>query len=451
MRERTSLARQLMVWLTVAITGFWLIAVGFGIFVMQDEFGEIFDSSMEETAERLMPLVLSDVRETNGLPDLRPADPGGGTKEEYLTYQARGADGRVLLRSGSAPPTPFDAPLKPGFWQDDVRRIFTLVSPDGTVFLQVADYMVNRTEAAVEGGAALLLPVLLIVPLTVLAVLFIVRRTLAPIDGLRAAIGEKDGGNLAAIQERGLPRELKPILRSVNLLLSRLRDALAAERAFTSNSAHELRTPLAGALAQTQLLVDELKGMPGRQRAEQVEAALQKLVKLAGNLLQLARAESAGLGLAETVFDPAEVAALVAADFDRELEDPARLHFTNALPSPVRHRGTADAFAIVLRNLVKNALIHGAPDAPVELAVTAEGDIRIRNAGPCFSERELTALRKRFARGPTRAAGSGLGLAIADSLLAQMQARLMLVSPVPGRAGGLEARIVFSETPAGGA
>ncbi len=445
MTGRTSLVRQLMLWLTVTIAGFWLAAVGFGIFVMQDEFGEIFDSSLEETAERLMPLVLDDVRQASVLPgpqqilrtDLQ-------AKEEYLTYQVRAADGHVLLRSHSAPEEPFGAPLKAGFWEDDDRRIFTIVSADQAVFLQVADYMSNRTEAAVEGGAALLLPVLLIVPMTLLAVFFIVRRVLAPVEALRAAIGGKDGGNLAAIEDRDLPRELTPILRSVNRLLSRLREALAAEREFTSNSAHELRTPLAGALAQTQLLVEELKDTPGRQRAEQVEAALQKLVKLAEKLLQLARAE-AGIGVAETVFDPSSVVALLVADFRRGLDDPDRLTFTDVLPSPVLRQGTADAFAIVLRNLIENALTHGRPDTPVEIAVTAEGTVRIRNAAPHLTGEELAALRKRFARGMTTVAGSGLGLSIADRLLAQMQACLILTSPVPGRSDGLQAEIVFPD------
>ena len=86
------------------------------------------------------------------------------------------------------------------------------------------------------------------------AVWLIVRRALRPVDVLRQAIAAKDGGNMAPMIRRALQSELRPIARSVNLLLDRLRSALDAEREFTANSAHELRTPIAGALAQTQRL-----------------------------------------------------------------------------------------------------------------------------------------------------------------------------------------------------
>ena len=438
-----SLAGQLMLWITTIITALWLVAVGFGALVMQDEFGEIFDSSLQETAERLTPLVLDDLVRRDDLNAPRriersPSQP----REEYLTYQVRDREGRVLLHSHTASAEPFDAPLKVGFRNGATGRIYTASTADGSIFVQVQDSAAERREAMLEGALALLLPVLLIVPVTVLAVWLVVRRVLSPVETLRSAIGEKDGGNLAAIETAGLPQELQPILRSVNLLLSRLRAVLAAEREFTSNSAHELRTPIAGALAQTQLLLSELKDAPAHARARQIEASLQKLAKLTEKLLQLARAE-AGIGVAETTFDLADVVTLVVTDFQRASQDADRIRLRNELSGPGLREGTADAFAIVLRNLIENALMHGRPGEPVEIVLTEAGDVRILNGAPFFSEAELAAVRKRFSRGKTLAAGSGLGLSIAERLLAQMRASLVLKSPVPGRVDGFEAHIVF--------
>lgn len=441
--RRQSLAGRLMLWVTVTITALWLVAVGFGALIMQDEFGEIYDSALQETAERLTPLLLDDLRSRED-PDQsqRIEALRAPVEEEYLSYQVRDLTGRVLLHSHSATTKPFEAPLKEGFWQAEDGRIYTAVAVDGVTFVQVKDTAEEREEATREGSLALLLPVLLIVPITIGAVWFAVRRVLAPVETLRAAIAEKDGGNLAAIEAAHLPHELQPILRSVNLLLSRLRAVIAAEREFTSNSAHELRTPLAGALAQTQLLLSELKGSPTRARAQQIEASLQKLTKLTEKLLQLARAE-AGIGVAETTFDIADVVGVVVTDFQRASDDADRIRFTNGLAAPRLYEGAADAFAIVLRNLIENALLHGRTDEPVEIHLTGEGNVRISNGSLPLSEAELVAVRKRFARGKTMAAGSGLGLSIADRLLQQMRANLALRSPVPGRVDGFQAEIVF--------
>ncbi len=61
MPNQPSISRLLTVWLSGGLLVFWLIAVGLGVYVMQDEFGEIFDSSLQETAERLAPLVVDDL------------------------------------------------------------------------------------------------------------------------------------------------------------------------------------------------------------------------------------------------------------------------------------------------------------------------------------------------------------------------------------------------------
>lgn len=439
-----SLAGQLMLWITGIITALWLVAVGFGALVMQDEFGEIFDASLQETAERLVPLVVDDLalrddREAPRRIERSPSQPG----EEYLTYQVRDPEGRVLLHSHTTSADPFDVPLKVGFRDGRTGRIYTASTPDGSLFVQVQDSAEERREAIAEGTLALLLPVLLIVPVTILAVWFVVRRVLTPVETLRAAIGEKDGGNLATIEAVRLPQELQPILRSVNLLLARLRAVIAAEREFTSNSAHELRTPLAGALAQTQLLLAELKEAPNRARAQQIEASLQKLTKLTEKLLQLARAE-AGIGATETTFDVADVLGVVVTDFQRASDDAGRIRLSSDLSGPALREGSADAFAIVLRNLIENALLHGRTAEPVDIHLFGTGNVRIRNAAPPLGEAELAAVRKRFSRGKTMAAGSGLGLSIAERLLAQMRANLVLNSPIPGRVDGFQADVVFS-------
>lgn len=441
-----SMTRRLVIWLTVAISCFWFAAAGLGVMVMQDEFGEIFDSALQQTAERLMPLVVDDLfqRPETETP-LSLQQNNAVAAEDELTYQVRDANGRVMLHSHDSTKEPFNAPLVPGFWEDDEHRIFTTSAVSDTIFLQIADNMAHRREAALEGAGALLLPILILVPGSILLVWLIVRRLVAPVSDLRNAIAGKDTGNMADIDLASLPQELQPIMASVNLLLARLRAALSAEREFTSNSAHELRTPLAGALAQTQLLIGELDAGSGQERARQVETSLVKLTKLTEKLLQLARAE-AGIGATDDAVDLIPVLDLVVLDAKRSTSNPQRIRYHRPPGSKLPWPASADAFAIALRNLIENAVIHGLPEQPVDIHVEDETHIRIINGAQPLSQAEIAEVRQRFSRGKTVAPGSGLGLSIAERLLTQMGASLTLHSPAHGRDDGFEADIHFGAT-----
>jgi two-component system OmpR family sensor kinase len=441
--SRISITRRLITALTGLVVVFWLIAVGLGAYVMNREFAEIFDGTLQETAERLMPLILDDLAQRSS-----SADPQNlqaveqGLNKEYLTYQVLDASGKIILHSQEAPTTPYDVPLKVGFHNTLKYKIYTESALNGTLFLHVADAFKNRREALREGTVALLWPLLLLIPASVLVIRLIVSRSLAPIERLRNDIATKDSGNMASITSDTLPRELRPIARSVNLLLDRLRAALEAEREFTANSAHELRTPIAGALAQTQRLLAELPPGPLTERAGRIEQSLSNLRRLAEKLLQLARAE-AGIGSGEKPTDLVAIVTTVIGDYDRDSESAGRVVLDNDATSSLVRNVDIDAFAIVLRNLIENALVHGVEEGIVTVKIDGDGPIRILNGGDILSPEELAGLKRRFRRGRTKAAGSGLGLAIAERILVQMAGRLELFSPAPGQPDGFEARITL--------
>lgn len=79
MARPTSMTRKLVTALTSVVAISWLLACGLGVMVMQDEFAEIFDAGVEETAERLLPLLVDDLRENNTAPAAQKAQPDVGT------------------------------------------------------------------------------------------------------------------------------------------------------------------------------------------------------------------------------------------------------------------------------------------------------------------------------------------------------------------------------------
>lgn len=438
MGRKTSMTRKLVVAVTSVVAVSWLIAAGLSVLVIRDELSEVFDSGVQGTAERLLPLV---ARELSVIPTDAPRRLAQsiGDGEEYLVFQVRDQDGRVLLHSHDTSSQPFDSPLETGFSYTPTQRIYTVATTDGSLYVQVADSLDHRREATREAGSALLLPLLVLVPASVLAIVLVVRATLSPIEGLRDDIGHKDGGNMVPIDETPLPKELRPIARSVNLLLERLRSALDAEREFTSNSAHELRTPIAGALAQTQRLKAEIPPALA-VRVNQIEKSLLHLGRLAEKLLQMSRAE-AGIGVSDVSTDLIPVLQVVIQDIERSSIGHQRVR-THLIEGRALERTISpDAFGILARNLLENALIHSPAGSPVDVYVEGDGQIRIVNAGAAIDGATLQGLVARFARGPTEAAGSGLGLSIAKRLVEQMNGTLILSSPASGRNDGFEARV----------
>jgi two-component system OmpR family sensor kinase len=212
-----------------------------------------------------------------------------------------------------------------------------------------------------------------------------------------------------------------------------LRRTLEAERGFIANSAHELRTPLASALAQLERLDGELPDETHRARGRRIEATLRGLARVSEKLIQLAKAEGGSL-LAAGPGDLNPILELVVNDF-RETTADIRLHRP---PDAVLSRLDPDAFAILTRNLVDNAVRHGDPEQPVEVTLSAAGELRVVNGCAPLQPSALAHLRERFVRGREDGEGSGLGLAIADAIVAGADLRMQLNAPATGRDDGFE-------------
>lgn len=444
MARPASISRRLTLLLTGGIVLLWLLGAAFSVLVLREEIDEVFDSALEETAQWLLPLA------TDAL-EGKPASPRllgeVDDDDEYLTFQLRGRDGTVLLRSHDAPEVPYTVALDLGFSETDHHRVYTIAS--GSYFLQVAEPRGHRQEALMESAGALLLPLAGLVPVSILVILWSVRRGLAPMRRLQGDIGARDGGNLHPIEDTGWPEEIGGMVQAVNRLLRRLRAALEAERVFAATSAHELRTPVATALAQTQRLLAELEsGLPPEEaqaRGRRIEATLHRLGALVEKLLHLSRAE-AGIGLSETENDLLPVLRLVIEELAAQPGAARRLSLAIAEGASLRARMDIDAFGIVVRNLIENALAYGDPDTPVEIAVEDDRTVSVRNDCALIPPETLARLTQRFVRGRPAgegADGSGLGLAIADTILRQTGGRLELLSPAPGQKGGFEARITL--------
>lgn len=238
------------------------------------------------------------------------------------------------------------------------------------------------------------------------------------------AVEGRDAADLAPLDSAGLPAELAPVAANLNRYLARIQGLMTAERDFAAHAAHELRTPVAAARAEAQLLArrPEVAADAGR-----IVAALDRITALTERLLQLSRAES-GIGLAR---GPVDLAALVPMALDDLPVLPGRpLGYDDGDLETAVVEGDADGIAILIRNLAENALRHGT--GPVRVTLAAGPRLTVTNpVGPGARFR-----MGRLDRDPA-SEGTGLGLTIAAKLAEQSGARL-----TTGIAGGVATAVL---------
>jgi two-component system sensor histidine kinase QseC len=222
------------------------------------------------------------------------------------------------------------------------------------------------------------------------------------------------------------PQEMLPLLAALNGLLSRIAALIDAERRFTADAAHELRTPIAAIRAQAQAALGAVDDSERRRTLNRTLAGCDRAAHLVEQLLTLARLEATSPGrnvAIDLAFQARETIALAAGnallrDQDIELDalQPCKLDADPAL------------VGVLIRNLVDNAVRYSPKGARIRIAVERRGDeawLRVEDSGPGLAADDLARLGERFFRvlGNDQS-GSGLGWSIVRRIARAQGARL---------------------------
>lgn|SRR5512138_126161 len=335
----------------------------------------------------------------------------GGFSAPYLPLPAARGDGQVVLQretDGSSGNNIMGAALELDHGRYWVRVVRNLEDAESLV----AQLMLGALDELYPPIALLLIAVVGVVVVTVLSSL----------RSLRAVSHQASMLSLHRLDERlqakHLPWELVPLVQAVNGSLDRLEADYRAQREFTANAAHELRTPIATLRAR-------LESRFSAQELGDVAFEIEQLSRLVEQLLCLARLDSQEQ-FEFAAFDAHAVALEVA----RELA-PAALeseHYVTATTpeASVPAHGNATLTRLVFRNLIENAIQY--TPAGTSITLSADGaTVTIADDGTGIDARAAASLFERFHRGPDASrAGAGLGLAIAKCIMERQGGRLWL-------------------------
>jgi two-component system OmpR family sensor kinase len=426
-----SVRRTLLVALLGAIAAVTAVAALATYRIARQEIDDLFDYQLQQAALSLTDRALA------------RAEGAGGAGD--LVFQIWGERGQVRLyvsRPGFTLPPVTELGFSTAAGATGMWRIYTTLIGDQVV--QVGQPLHVREELAISATRRTLAPLLVLLPLLALLVWKIVGRSLEPLDRLAGAAASRTPAALEPFDAQAVPEEVVPLVQALNGLLERLRSAMAAQRAFVADAAHELRTPLAALKLQTQLARDA----DGAERAtalSELEGGLDRATHVVRQLLTLARlepgAEASGTRGRVALSDLARQAVVDHAVLaERGQVD---LGVTAADDDAV---AVADAGALrtLLANLVDNAIRYTPAGGRVDVSAGVDGGrpwLEVADTGPGIPAAERARVFDRFYRVPGAAAtGSGLGLAIVRAI-ADRNGATVTLGDTPG--GGLTVRVAF--------
>jgi two-component system OmpR family sensor kinase len=422
-----SLRGRALIWMTGLLTIVGLLAIVVAYVYARDEAAEFLDDQLRQTA--LNAGTSAFVAQGPASADQDP--------EDRLAIAIWDDAGRMVRQSPAGVQIPRQA--RPGFADvvanGEAWRVYA--AGDGARTVQVAQRDIVRAEIAGHAALGAAAPILIVIPLSWLAVGWAMNRMLKRLNDLAEDIAARAATATEPIPSDGVPTEIKPVVDSMNGLIARLRALVEAQKRFLAEAAHELRTPLAA----MQIQVDTLRDDPEKQALSE---GVRRAGALVNQLLSLARLDEPasqssapcdlGAALLDCVADAAPMAQ--AGDLDIGVD----------LAAQVVVLGDERELRALFANLIDNAVRYTPPGGRVDvlLARRAGGAVvEIVDTGPGLPKGAEARVFERFFRGaPLETEGTGLGLAIALRIAERHGFDLTVENRADG-AQGVLARVVL--------
>ncbi|KJV08104.1 histidine kinase [Methylocucumis oryzae] len=368
--------------------------------------------------------------------------------ERKIAFQLWSKKEGLVLYSDSAPRYPF-ANLQNGFSSTEINgdlwHVYSLTNATGEYSVHVAQKEEIRAELADEISTQLVTQFLIGLPVLGMVIWMIVGQALKPLARLEKSLAKREASYLKPLSTRGLPNEIVPMVTEINNLFVQLEQAFEHERRFTSDAAHELRTPLAGLLTQAQVALRTHDDSMRKQALKRIEQAVNRMTYMVQQLLTFSRIESGTEYMNQEVLELDKEVVQIVAHLEPEAHR-KRIQLEVVEESPVPIIVNAALIAILIRNLIDNAIKYTPNQGNILISVIGRGktlDFCVEDSGPGIAPDQYEKALQRFHRcieTAYAAQGTGLGLSIVQRIAAIHNADLILgVS----QWGGLKVTVSF--------
>ncbi len=401
---------------------------------------KLFDTQQMLFAKRLSVMDFNELHVTTPALRTKKKIKHGHLDDDALAFAIFTTDGRMVLNDGD---NGRDIPYhyrREGFDDgrikndDDEWRFLWITTADEKYRIVVGQEWDYRQEMALDIVTSQLTPWLVALPLMVLLLILLLSRELAPLKKLARTLQHRTPDSDEPLSTVGVPGEVRPLVVALNQLFSRSHEMMMRERRFTSDAAHELRSPLTALKVQTevaQLSMDDSQSL--EKALSQLHFGIDRASRLVEQLLTLSRLDSlAELDNVETlsIADLLQSSVMDIYHSAQQAGIEVRLHLD---AQEVRRKGQALLLSLLVRNLLDNAVRYSPHGSTVDVTLDS-GGFTVRDNGPGISAEALARIGERFYRPPGQdEPGSGLGLSIVQRIAALHQMS-----------------VVFSNAPQGG-
>ena len=414
----TSIRKRLILYIGSGLLLAWFAANAVSLAMALHELNESADSQMSDLAQSL-PYI--EPEKAVLLPKVKKSLGKGHTgfaEDKQNGISVWNADGRLLLSDKRGKEIPFRKIS--GFtdigkpWQEKSLRVIYYHDGKTGQTVAVAQPWRNRLEILWNIVWAHLAASLLVLPLMVLLLHLAVKRSIHPLKELASELSERRADNLAPVS-RAVPQETQTLVDALNRLFARVQTSIEREQRFTSDAAHELRSPLAALKVQAEVLaLSDTAEQP--YHLQQIQQSLNRAEHLINQLLTLARLDPEQ-GLKNTApINWESLSSQVLQNTNLSAREKRIRLKREFLAEPPLLQGDDALLQLMLRNLLDNAVRYSPENSEVGLYFHADR-IEVRDQGTGIAPEHLSRIKERFYRpAGQNAQGSGLGLSIAEHI-----------------------------------
>lgn len=434
-RLRDSVQFRLSLALCVTIL---IVAMLAGIFAFVSAYDEALE--MQDNTLKQVAALFERQQMTLQYPAAAPAI-AGDNEETRVVVQFLADSANAPGTGDNSLPLPIPSTLQEGFSTVAVAgeefRVLVRTTAGGQR-IAVAQETGSRDRDARESAWRGLLPLVILIPVLLLVVADLVRKLFRPIATLSSELDRRDEQDMAPIETRHLPTEVRSFVLAINRLLGRVARSMESQRRFVADAAHELRSPLTALSLQAERLAATPMPEPARERLSKLRQGIERGRNLIDQLLALASAQSSTAAPEQQV----SVHKVYRAVLEELLPVADRKQIDLGVEGDDCEVVVNEFdLQMLIKNLADNAVRYTPPGGKVDLLVQRRGAVvvlQVRDTGPGIPEAERERVFDAFYRiTGSEEIGSGLGLSIVSAIAHRLGARITLDYSDPDSRSGL--------------